>query len=471
MMAGMKKLFGTDGMRGEAGRFPLDAATAREAGRSLAAHLAERLGRAPRLVAGRDTRESGGWIESAFLAGAREAGARVESAGVITTPGVAFLARTLPADAGVVISASHNPYQDNGIKIFAPSGRKLDDATERLIEADIHAGRARAGEGGRQADESDDGAGLEVDEGGGHDGEGAAGLRARYLDYLADEVADGLRLGGLTVVADCANGAASELAPALLSRLGARVVALHVSPDGRNINRDCGSLHMDELRRRVAAEGAGVGVAYDGDADRALFVDARGQVVDGDATLWVLAKRMQERGGLAGDRVVATVMSNLGLELALRSRGIELLRTDVGDKYVLEELLRAGASLGGEQSGHIIFPRTGLAGDGMLTTLNLLRVLIETGRPLGELTEGFTRLPQVLTNVRVREKLPFEEVAEVARCVRETEAALGDGGRLLLRYSGTEPLARVMIEGERQEEIERLADGLAEVIRRNLGAV
>jgi phosphoglucosamine mutase len=456
MMFRMKRLFGTDGMRGEAGRFPLDAAAVRVAGRSLARHLAERLGHAPRIVSGRDTRESGAWIESAFLGGARAAGARVESAGVVTTPGVAFLARTLPADAGVVISASHNPYQDNGIKIFSPTGRKLDDATERLIEADIHAGRERDGDAVPDVPDGDDA--------------GAARLRALYLDYLTAEAGAGLSLEGLTVVADCANGAASELAPALLSRLGARVVAIGDAPDGRNINRDCGSLHLDELRRRVTAEGADLGVAFDGDADRALFVDARGEVVDGDATLWVLAGRMQERGDLEGDRVIATVMSNLGLELALRTRGIGLVRTDVGDKYVLEELLRSGASLGGEQSGHIIFPRLSLAGDGMLTTLNLLRVMRETGRPLHHLAEGFTRLPQVLVNVRVREKLPFEEVEAINRCVRETEEALGERGRLLLRYSGTEPLARVMLEGQRQEEIERLAGGLADAIRRSLGA-
>jgi len=452
----MKKLFGTDGMRGEAGRFPLDAATVRVAGRSLARHLARQLGRPPRIVSGRDTRESGAWIEAAFLAGAREAGARVETAGVITTPGVAFLARALPADAGVVISASHNPYADNGIKIFSTTGRKLDDATERVIEADIH---AEAGETSAAAADEE-----------AADEDGAARLRARYLDHLMHEAGAGLSLEGLTVVADCAHGAASELAPALLARLGAHVVAINYRPDGRNINRDCGSLHMDELRRRVTAEGAHLGVAFDGDADRALFVDARAEVVDGDATLWVLARHMQERGELEGQRVVATVMSNLGLELALRSRGIELARTDVGDKYVLEELLRSGASLGGEQSGHIIFPRLSLAGDGMLTTLNLLRVVRETGRPLDELTEGFTRLPQVLTNVRVREKPPLEEVAEIARCVRETENTLGGEGRLLLRYSGTEPLARVMIEGRRQDEIERLAERLASVIRQNLGA-
>ena len=462
----MKRLFGTDGMRGEAGRFPLDAATVRVAGRSLARHLAERLGRAPRVVTGRDTRESGAWIEKAFLEGALAGGAaEAVSAGVITTPGVAFLARTLPADAGVVISASHNPFQDNGIKIFAPTGRKLDDATERLIESDIY---EEFQESAAESVKVDEGRSEENQKAAGEAGECANELRALYLEYLGGEVAAGLSLGGLKVVVDCANGAASELAPALLKRLGADVVSTFDTPDGRNINRDCGSLHTDVLQRRVVEEGAHLGVAYDGDADRALFVDGRGELVDGDATLWVLSRRMQERGELEGNRVVATVMSNIGLELALRTRGVELLRTDVGDKYVLEKLLETGSSLGGEQSGHIIFPRLSLAGDGMLTTINLLRAVVESGRSLAELAEGFRRYPQVLVNVRVREKVPFEEVGEVARASREVRERLGEGGRLLLRYSGTEALARVMIEGQSQEEIDALAEGLAAVIRRSL---
>src|SRR5215213_1562568 len=457
----MTRLFGTDGMRGEAGRFPLDAATVSAAGRSLAQQLAERLRKAGeerpvRVVIGRDTRESGVWIERAFLAGAAEAGAHAESAGVITTPGVAYLARTLPADAGVVISASHNPYQDNGIKIFAPSGRKIDDATERLIEADIEAWKGRAeAEAGSPADSVDEAR--------------AAGLKARYLDFLAGEIGRGLSLAGLRLVIDCANGAASELAPALFNRLGARVTSINDEPDGRNINRDCGSLHVDGLRQKVLSEGADLGVAFDGDADRALFVDARGQFVDGDATLWAMAQSLDARGQLDGRAVVATVMSNIGLERALRSKGITLLRADVGDKYVLEELLRTDGALGGEQSGHIIFPRLSLAGDGMLTTLCLLRAMTESGAPLNDLTAGFRRYPQVLVNVRVREKRPFDEVPEVARAARELNERLGETGRLLLRYSGTESLARVMIEGERQEVIEREADDLAAVIKAALG--
>jgi len=462
----MAKLFGTDGMRGEAGRFPLDAATVRVVGFSLARHLAEQQsdesrGHAPRIVTGRDTRESGSWIEQAFMSGAREAGAEVESAGVITTPGVAYLTRTLPASAGIVISASHNPYHDNGIKIFAPSGRKLDDATERLIEADIEAARGS------------DSARIEPDVVSPDESEAlhAAGLRTQYLNYLAEEVGDKLSLEGLSMVVDCANGAASELAPQLFERLGARVVAINNTPDGRNINLDCGSLHIEGLQRRVSEERADVGVAFDGDADRALFVDAQGKYVDGDATLWVMAQYLSERNRLDGEQVVATVMSNIGLEMALRERGLRLLRTDVGDKYVLEALLRTGTTLGGEQSGHIIFPRLSLAGDGMITTLNLLRAMRESEASLNELTTGFTRYPQILVNVRVREKLPFETVEAIARRAHEVEEQLGERGRLLLRYSGTEPLARIMIEGEHQDLIEQYANELAATIRETIGSL
>lgn len=454
-------------MRGAAGRFPLDAETVRIAGHSLARHLGAREGRAPRIVLGRDTRESGAWIEAALIEGARAAGAACESAGVMTTPGVAFLARTLPADAGVVISASHNPYEDNGIKIFAPTGRKLDDATERLIEADIYEAQGKR----VVADERAPKIAAEPAPDDGKNETASAALRQQYLDYLVDEVVGDLRLGELRMVVDCANGAASQLAPALFTRLGADVRAYGVEPDGRNINCECGSLYVERLCEKVVAAGAHLGVAFDGDADRALFVDARGQVVDGDATMWVLAQSMAANGQLSGGQVVATVMSNIGLELALKSRGIELLRADVGDKYVLEELLRTDVSLGGEQSGHIILPRVSLAGDGMITALFVLRAMRETGKALHELTAGFVRYPQVLVNVRVAEKRPFQEVAEIAEQSRRTEEALAGQGRLLLRYSGTEPLARVMIEGQRQGEIEQIAGNLAEVIRRSLGTV
>ena len=462
----MKRLFGTDGMRGEAGTFPLDAETVRTAGRACALQLAEKQGRAPRIVLGRDTRESGEWLETAFMAGAREAGAVCESAGIITTPGVAFLARALPADAGVVISASHNPYHDNGIKIFAPTGHKIADAMERRIEADIYAERDGRGPVDSPV-ASAAGGRFEVPET--DAGSGSKSLRDRYLNYLAGEVAGRLELNDLHMIVDCANGAAFELAPELFTRLGAHVTAINNTPNGRNINLNCGALHIESLSQKVVAERADLGVAFDGDADRALFINGRGDLVDGDATLWIMARRLAARGELTGNRVVATVMSNLGLELALRSCGIELRRTDVGDKYVLEELLRTGAALGGEQSGHIIFPHESLAGDGMITTLHILRAMRETGRALHDLTAGFIRYPQVLVNVRVREKRPFDEVAEIAKRVRETEMELGDGGRLLLRYSGTEPLARVMIEGQNQGRIERLAISLATVIKETLG--
>jgi len=454
------RLFGTDGIRGEAGKFPLDWSTVRVIGRSLAIHLAEKTGRSPRIVTGRDTRESGFGIEQALIAGARAAGAEVHSAEVITTPGVAFLARSLPADAGVVVSASHNPYQDNGIKVFEPSGRKLDDATERRIESDIT--EASAGDENEQA--------------GGHaaepaaDKKHAAELQLRYLSYLEHDVARDLSLNGLTMVVDCANGAAYELAPELFRRLGAHVIAINSQPDGRNINRDCGSLHIEGLQRRVVEEHADLGVAFDGDADRALFVDRNGNFVDGDATMWVMADDLKTRGELTGNVVVATVMSNIGLEVALRSHGVELRRADVGDKYVLEELIRSGAVMGGEQSGHIIFPRLSLAGDGMITTIVLLRAMRHHDKTLAALVTGFQRYPQVLVNVRVREKRPFAELPAVQRLAHEITQQLGDRGRLLLRYSGTESLARVMIEGESESEVKSQANALAEVIRAELGS-
>ena len=455
--ANTTKLFGTDGIRGEAGKFPLDLSTIRVIGESLTRHLAERTGgRAPRIVTGRDTRESGSWIERALIAGARESCADVQSAGIITTPGVAFLARTFPADAGVVISASHNPYQDNGIKVFDPSGRKLDDATERRIEIDI------AEEASEPSNRLSNHSGFDEPDG--------SALRARYLEYLSHEVACDLSLADLSIVVDCANGAAYELAPELFNRLGARVIAINHEPDGRNINLDCGSLHIEGLQRRVVAERAHLGVAYDGDADRALFVDAEGKFVDGDATLWVMADYLKSRHELVGDTVVATVMSNIGLEVALRSRGIRLIRSDVGDKYVLEELMRSGAVLGGEQSGHIIFPKLSLAGDGMITTLCLLRAIKDQERSLTELTRDFQRYPQVLINVRVSERRPFADVPAIQNLADEIQRNLGERGRLLLRYSGTEPLARVMIEGKDERDVKAKANALAEAIRAELGA-
>ncbi|HKZ79460.1 MAG TPA: phosphoglucosamine mutase [Pyrinomonadaceae bacterium] len=452
----MQKLFGTDGMRGEAGRFPLDASTIETVGRSLAVHLSEKLSRTPVIVIGRDTRESGPWLERSLLDGVCAVGAEYHSAGVITTPGVAYLTRALPADAGIVISASHNPYQDNGIKIFSPSGQKLDDETERLIESDI---REQSATQKKPSPLSQ----SEPNE--------ARALQGRYLDFLTTEIGQGLSLSHLSLVVDCANGAASKLAPRLLERLGANVTAINKEPNGRNINQNCGALHIETLQQRVVTAGADLGIAYDGDADRALFVDNDGGLVDGDSALWIFAKYLQKRRELAGEMVVATVMSNVGLEIALHSRGLRLIRTAVGDKYVLDELLRLGASLGGEQSGHIIFPRLSLAGDGLITTLFLLRAMTEAGTTLQKLSEGFTRYPQVLVNVRVKEKRPFSDIEAIQKLADETESKLSGQGRLLLRYSGTEPLARVMIEGPNQTEIEQYANDLAHVIRDTLGAL
>jgi phosphoglucosamine mutase len=453
----IKKLFGTDGIRGEAGKFPLDPPTIRVIGGSLAQHLAERTGgRTPTIVIGRDTRESGEWIAQDLILGAQAAGAKVQSAGIITTPGVAFLVRALQADAGVVISASHNPYHDNGIKVFDPSGRKLDEQTEARIEADIAAASGEfAGFLSQKPIVND---------------ERSAELRARYLDYLTDEIGRGLSLETFTIVLDCANGAAYEIAPILFERLGARVIAINNQPDGRNINFDCGSLHPENLQQEVLSRRANLGVAFDGDADRALFVDANGKLIDGDASMWVLANYLKAGGELKGDAVVATVMTNVGLEVAFRANGIRLVRTDVGDRYVLDELIRSGLTIGGEQSGHIIFPNLSLAGDGMITTLSLLRAMVDQDKSLAELSEGFQRYPQILVNVRVREKKPFAELAGVEPLAKQIEKELGERGRLLLRYSGTESLARVMIEGESESDIKTQANALAEAIRAELGA-
>ncbi|HKU76888.1 MAG TPA: phosphoglucosamine mutase [Pyrinomonadaceae bacterium] len=450
----MKTLFGTDGIRGEAGKFPLDSPTVTAIGFSLAEHLAERDPN-PQIIIGRDTRESGELIERALIEGANKAGVECLSAGVITTPGVAFLTRKHGASAGVVISASHNPYQDNGIKIFAPSGEKMDDSVERMIEADIFAGELSPATQTSPVPSSPE---LQDK------------LRQEYLSFLADDIGNGLQLDGLKMVIDCANGASSALAPVLFTRLGAKVNAINAAPDGRNINRDCGSLHIDSLRQRVVDERADLGVAFDGDADRSLFIDNSGNFVDGDATMWALASHLQSHGKLKDNNVVATVMSNIGLEIAFRSAGIQLVRTDVGDKYVLEKLLELGASLGGEQSGHIIMPELSLAGDGMITALCLLRALRESRKTLTEMTAGFKQYPQILVNVRVREKVPFAELPAVQAVVSEVEELLSQKGRLLLRYSGTERLARVMIEGEHQRQIEEYAGKIARAIEGEIGA-
>lgn len=448
----MKKLFGTDGIRGEAGKFPLDKKTLRIIGSSLAKQFSEKLGRNPRFIIGRDTRESGEWIEEAFCLGANCNDAVCESAKVITTPGVAFLTGNIGFDAGIVISASHNPFHDNGIKIFLPSGRKIGSDIERQIEKDIFDGEKTACDPEKSDVNTKD----------------SADFQQKYLDYLKNGF-EKLSLENFKMVIDCANGAASNLAPKLFKEIGADTVVINNTPNGKNINHDCGSLHIGNLQKKVLEEGADFGVAFDGDADRSLFVDENGDFVDGDTVLWIMGRHLQKRGELQNNTVVATVMSNIGLEIALNSKNIKLLRTPVGDKYVLEQLLKTNSSVGGEQSGHIIFPQKSLVGDGMFTTLYLLEALNTHDKTLSEMKEGFKQFPQTLKNVKVREKKPFEEVSEIAKAASELEREIGDRGRLLLRYSGTENLARVMIEGEDQETIESQAGRLARVIEKNLG--
>lgn len=455
----MKKLFGTDGIRGKAGEFPLDKKTLEIIGSSLAKHFAGKKEEDVKFIIGRDTRESGIWIEKAFCKGASSKNADCNSAGIITTPGIAYLTNAESFDAGIVISASHNPFEDNGIKVFLPSGKKLGREVEEQIEKDIWKAKNQSADGNQQSaiDDSD----IEDDS-------RISDYQQTYLNHLKNEF-KALSLNGLKLVVDCANGAASKLAPQLFKDFGAEVVAIYDQPDGKNINKDCGSLHLDKLQAKVIEEKADFGVAFDGDADRSLFVDENGDLVDGDATLWIMAQHLQNENNLNDNAVVATVMSNLGLETALKSKNIKLLRTAVGDKYVLQELLDTDSSIGGEQSGHIIFPKRSLVGDGMQTTLYLLEALQENGKSLSEMKNGFTQFPQILVNVRVSEKKPFEEVPEISDSARVIENELGETGRLLLRYSGTENLARVMIEGKDQTEIENQANRLAEVIKNALG--
>lgn len=450
----MGKLFGTDGIRGEAGQTPLDETTIARFGSSLATHLQQRVGHAPTIIIGRDTRESGEWIEAAVMRGILAAQANYQSAGIITTPGVAYLTRILNADAGIVISASHNPFQDNGLKVFSPSGQKLEEAMEQAIEGDLLSEVSAA----PAINPVSIARNIELED----------ELQQKYLHFLQTEMGNNLALSGLKIVLDCANGASYQLAPALFQSLGATITAIQVEPTGRNINLDCGALHTEQLQAKVVELKADLGIAFDGDADRALFVDANGNLVDGDQVLFIVAEYLASKNELAGQRVVATVMSNLGLELGLQQRGIKLTRTNVGDKYVLDELLKNGGSIGGEQSGHVIFPNISLAGDGMITALEVLRVMKDSGQSLAQLTSGFTRYPQVIINVKVGSKPPLDSVAPVKAMMDQLNAELEGNGRLLLRYSGTENLARVMIEGQDAATIQAQAEAMAQALRQCL---
>jgi phosphoglucosamine mutase len=453
----MKKLFGTDGIRGVAGQSPLDPTTIHAVGLALAHHL----GNAPRILIGQDTRESSDWIAATLTAGLTAGGAIVESAGVITTPAVAFLARAHKFAAGIVISASHNPWQDNGIKLFGPDGYKLPDATELAIEAEIFRHLELSSRSGA---------------------EGSASVlapppineadRAEYVRFLLAAVPN-LSLDGRCLIIDCANGAASAIAPLLFAELnangGGEVILSHVTPNGRNINEQCGALHPKVVAAEVVEQHASMGITFDGDADRALFADEHGTVVNGDAVLLLAARDLAARGLLTNSTIVATTMSNMGLEAALKRSGIKMLRAPVGDKYVLEQMLSTGAVLGGEQSGHIIFTGRSTTGDGILTALLLLDIVHRSGQTLAQLTADLKTFPQVIVNVHVREKRPLDSIPTVAAAIAAAEAALADSGRVVIRYSGTEALARVMIEAESEPLMHHHATAIAAAIRSELG--
>ena len=458
MTSQTRQLFGTDGIRGIAGEFPLTLESTYSIGRALG-HDLIRTGPRARVVIGQDTRESSSWIADRIALGLVSCGVEVHSAGVITTPGVAYLARSRQYSAGVVVSASHNPWTDNGIKVFSGDGYKLPDSHELAIEQEIFALLQNP----QSHTEPASGPAPSLP--------GEAALRRAYIDWLATNVSTDL--SRLRVLVDCANGAATAETPELFQKLGVQAIFLSASPDGKNINHNCGALHPERVAEAVAGkEGQfDLGVTFDGDADRALFSDAKGRVVNGDAVLLLAARELQSRAMLPGSTIVATTMSNMGLEIALRNSGIRMLRANVGDKYVLEEMLKTGAILGGEQSGHVIF-RDGEAttGDGLLTALRVMEIMARTGKPLAELISDLKVLPQTIQNVRVREKIPFAQVPEIQRAIQGAERELDGNGRVVVRYSGTEALARVMVEAESEEKMRTLANGIAGAIKTALGA-
>jgi phosphoglucosamine mutase len=445
----MRKLFGTDGIRAVAGEVPLDPKTIYAVGLALAHSLRG----SKDVLLGMDTRESSEWIAATLVAGLTAGGAVAHLAGVITTPAVAYLTRKHGFGAGVVISASHNPWQDNGIKLFGPDGYKLPDATELAMEEEIFRHLSTLTHDSIAANTL-----PEPDE----------TYRAEYIQFLLSQVPE-LSLDGKTIVIDCANGAASSVAAQLFAELGGEIRITHASPDGRNINEKCGALHPEIVADEVTASGASMGITFDGDADRALFADEYGQVVNGDAIMLLSARDLKARGQLANDLVVATTMSNMGLEAALKRSGIRMLRAPVGDKYVLEQMQATGASLGGEQSGHILFPALSTTGDGLQTALAVLNVLHRSGKSLAELTGDLKVFPQVIVNVKVREKKPLDQFPTIVSAIAAAEDELKDSGRVVIRYSGTEALARVMIEAEDEARMKHHADAIASSIRTELG--
>jgi phosphoglucosamine mutase len=444
-------LFGTDGVRGVAGNHPLDIPTIMRLGAAIVRTLPRDRGRGsarPRILLGRDTRESGAWIERALSKGAAYDGGVVESAGVIPTPAVAYLTAARRYDLGVVVSASHNPYEDNGIKVFSSRGEKLSEALEREIE-DIVADRS-----------------WQIEEEGLSDAVERVEYTDAYVDHVARMLPDPERVRDVKIAIDCANGATSLAGPRLFHRLGLQTRVTGAHPDGRNINLGCGSTHPELIGAFVVEHGRDMGVAFDGDGDRAIFVTGEGKVVDGDAVLLMCALHRKRLGALPGDAIVATVMSNIGLELKLREHGIAMPRCPVGDKYVAEEMQKRGLALGGEQSGHVIFSEHLATGDGLATAMAVLRVMADTGRSLASLAADLVTYPQILVNVRVREKRALDSDPDVAAAIKAVESRLAGQGRLLVRYSGTEPLLRIMIEGQDQEQIKAWAGEIAAVVRR-----
>lgn len=447
-----RRLFGTDGIRGIANVEPMTVETAMRIGRGTAYLFKGKSGHRPKIVIGKDTRLSGYMLENAIASGVCSMGVDVLLVGPLPTPGIAFITRSMRADAGVVISASHNPFQDNGIKIFSSDGFKLPDELEARIEELISSDemdllRPTAQEVGKA---------FRVDD-----------AKGRYIVFLKASFPAELSLEGMKVVVDCANGAAYKVAPLVLEELGAQVIPIGVDPDGENINKGCGALHTELICRVVRQEGANLGIALDGDGDRAMLCDEKGRVVDGDRVMAMAALEMDARGRLNHRTVVSTVMSNMGLEVALRRRGIRLIRTPVGDRYVVEEMQRGGFNLGGEQSGHVLFLDHTTTGDGIITALQVMTLMCRKGRPLSELASVMECYPQVLRNIPVRDKRPVEEIRGFVRMIRQAEERLGNEGRILVRYSGTEPLLRIMVEGQDDRLINVIASELEEVIRQS----
>jgi phosphoglucosamine mutase len=449
------RLFGTDGVRGKAGDFPLDPLTIRRLGAALVRALRHddrpKQGGAVRFLSGRDTRESGSWIERELAMGIASEGGVLTSGGIIPTPAIAYLTPRMEYTAGVVISASHNPFEDNGIKVFSGAGEKFTDAIERHVESIV-------------ADESwtvPDGTAPAVEQ---------IDYRSEYMTHLREILPDAARSRGLRLAVDCGNGATTTIAPRLFQEMGFEVRAVGVQPDGRNINLRCGSTAPEMLSKTVVEGKYALGVAYDGDGDRAIFVDEYGNVVDGDAVMLMCARQLKSEGRLKGNAIVATVMSNIGLEIALQQADIGMVRCPVGDKYVMEEMLKRGLSLGGEQSGHIIFADHLFTGDGLATSLNVLKTMKATNRTLGSLASDFKKFPQVLLNLRVKERVALETLPDVVSVMRSVESRLGSDGRLLVRYSGTEPLLRVMLEGRDDGEIRKWGQEIIEAVKRSVGA-